>query len=177
MTLAPKRRHALIGGGLLITVALVAWSSTLDVSTPEVIEPLARITSVPQEAEQQSSESSSPAVQTPGLPEREPITPGTAFTPKSWFVAPPRPAPTSEAAKEAPKPRPSAPPLPYAYIGTITLADGSEIMHFTKGTELRTAQLGQALDEQYRLEGRDGDSIVFTYLPLSQRQYLALNKD
>lgn len=171
----PYRRW-LLGALLLTTLALVGWAATLSETEPEVVaatltrpEAIRAVQAAPGRSVQQV---------TLALPEREPIVPGGAFGTKSWFVPPPPPPEPPPPPQAALSPSlPNAPPLPYVFIGTISLADGSEVLHFLHGTDLRAARIGDTIDHDYRLDERGRNAIVFTYLPLSQRQYLILDQD
>lgn len=113
------------------------------------------------------------------LPVREPIIPSaaTSFGPKSWFQPPPEPPVPDVALDVQELPKPSAPPLPYRYVGTIKLGDGRELFHVMSGETLRVLSIGDTVDQEYKVEDSDVNALVFTYLPLGERQYLYFGKD
>jgi hypothetical protein len=96
-----------------------------------------------------------------------------AFAVKSWFVAPPAPPPAPEAEPAAPPP-PQAPPLPFKYMGSMQESAQRTVWYLMKGERLIVAGAGDVIDSTYRTEGADGGQLRFTYLPLNQRQGLAI---
>jgi hypothetical protein len=68
--------------------------------------------------------------------------------------------------------KPSAPPLPFQYIGKWT-QDGKTEVLVMRGEELVAIEAGQKLGE-YRVDKIGATSIAFTYLPMKTRQTLEL---
>jgi hypothetical protein len=95
---------------------------------------------------------------------------GALFAPKSWYVAPP-PA----AAPPPPPPVvPTAPPLPYTFMGSYT-ENGQDTVYFlSSGDRVYDVHLGDTIDQIYSVDGLENGALVFTYKPLSTRQLLAL---
>jgi hypothetical protein len=90
------------------------------------------------------------------------------FAPRSFAPA------VRQAARAASAPaEPTAPPLPFAYLGRLT-QDGKTEVYVLRGDELISVAAGQKIDEQYRVEALSESSIVFTYLPLKTRQSIEL---
>jgi hypothetical protein len=79
------------------------------------------------------------------------------------------PARARQAAAAAPAP--SAPPLPFRYIGQL-IEDGKLEIILLRGAEHLTIAEPGALDAQYRVDALSETSIAFTYLPLNTRQTL-----
>ena len=90
------------------------------------------------------------------------------FAPKSFAPAP-QPQPQQATARAAP----SAPPLPFTYIGKLT-QDGRTEVFVLRGDELISIAAGQQIDAQYRVDAISDARIAFTYLPLKSRQMLEL---
>ena len=90
------------------------------------------------------------------------------FAPRS-FAPPPQPVVARSAAPEAP----SAPPLPFTYIGRL-IQDGKTEVFVVRGDELISIAPGQNIDAQYRVDAISEARIAFTYLPLRTRQSLEL---
>jgi hypothetical protein len=90
------------------------------------------------------------------------------FAQHSWTVIkpvvipPPTPPP--------PPPDPTAPPFPYAYVGSYTSAGGQPTYFLSKGDRMVQAHVGDQLDGVYRFESAAGGQLVFVYLPLNIRQ-------
>jgi len=94
------------------------------------------------------------------------------FARRNWDVAA-----RDEARRNAPPPPPpappKAPPLPYTYLGKA-IEDGKVTVFLSRGENTYVARAGDTLDGAYRVERLDERAIVFRYLPLGQRQELAL---
>jgi hypothetical protein len=87
-------------------------------------------------------------------------------------LAPPAQA---EQASAAPA-KPTAPPLPFKYLGKMI--DGDKLAVFvSRGDETYTVQAGQKLDQSYRVDKVGEDSVTFTYLPLKTRQELQFSAE
>jgi hypothetical protein len=96
--------------------------------------------------------------------------PGEAFVKRSWYVPPPPPPPVVRA-PPPPPPAPTAPPLPFTYLGAQR--EGGQLMIFlVKGDSVLTVKQGDVLDGTYRVEGVEGTKLGLTYLPLNIRQTL-----
>lgn len=93
------------------------------------------------------------------------------FAPRSF--APPAPAPT--VAKAAPPEPPSAPPLPFAYFGSLT-QDGKTEVYVIRDDEVISIAAGRKIDAEYRVEAVSASSIRFVYLPLKTVQSLELTE-
>lgn len=92
--------------------------------------------------------------------------PEDAFAAKSWYVPPPPP-------KAGPPPAPTAPPLPFAYMGRM-VEDGTTTVFLTKQDRNYAAKVGDTLDGTYRVDDIDAGSVTLTYLPLNTQQTLAM---
>jgi Tfp pilus assembly protein PilO len=94
------------------------------------------------------------------------------FAQRSWHVpapvkaAPPPPPPP-------PPPEPTAPPLPYTFLGSYAPAGSAPVFILSRGDRVIEARPGDRLDGVYRLESAAGGQLVFVYLPLDIRQTLA----
>jgi hypothetical protein len=68
--------------------------------------------------------------------------------------------------------KPSAPPLPFQYIGKWTQGGKTDVL-VMRGEELLAIEAGQKLGE-YRVDKIGEASIAFTYLPMKTKQTLEL---
>ena len=90
-----------------------------------------------------------------------------AFAPRNFSPI----VPAAEAQAQAPA-KPTAPPLPFKYLGRMS--DGEKLEIFLEqGQEFIAVEPGQRVGD-YRVDKVTDEQIVFTYLPLKTKQTLAL---
>lgn len=90
---------------------------------------------------------------------RHPLT--VAFGARSWTPPPPPPEPVV----------PQAPPLPFSFLGK-QWQSGTWQVFLALGEDTRLARVAMVIDGRYRVESIVPPQIVFTYLPLNERQTL-----
>lgn len=101
-------------------------------------------------------------------PERNP------FAGKSWYVPPPAlPSPIIVAVPKEVE-RPSAPSLPFSYMGQIQEQGERAVVFLTQGTRAYSVRAGEDIDDLYRLESVSPTRLVLVYLPLNIRQALSI---
>lgn len=115
---------------------------------------------------------------------RDPFGPlAPEFAPPPEVVAPPAPPPVKirtpqPVATEPPPPAPpTAPPLPFTAVGSIQgkrIGDGQQQAFIQHGDALTVIQKGDTVAGNYRVDEITTDRVVFTYLPLGQKQSLLL---
>jgi hypothetical protein len=126
-------------------------------SAPDVVEPAARLEA------RIDLDLSKLENRTDGEPAK-----GDPFAQKSF--APPEQA---AAQRAAPPPKPTAPPLPFAYLGKV-IEDGKLSVFLARGDENLTVGAGDTIGGEYRVEAVTDSEIRFTYLPLKTKQSLPL---
>lgn len=94
------------------------------------------------------------------------------FAGKSWYVPPPPPKPKPP----PPPPPPTAPPLPFAFMGTYQEPDGRLVIFLTRGDRLYTVSPGDVIDNTYRVEEVVAGQLGLTYLPLNIRQSMTVGE-
>jgi len=67
--------------------------------------------------------------------------------------------------------KPTAPPLPFRYVGKA-IEDGKLAVFLQRGEDSYSVQKAQKLDNEYRVDKVSETKIVFTYLPLKTKQVL-----
>jgi hypothetical protein len=92
------------------------------------------------------------------------------FQKQSWTPPPVIAAPGPPVAPPAPR----APPLPFSFVGLLEKGPGQPSAFLARGEELLVVSAGDVLDRTYRVDSMTATEIVFTYLPLSERQAIAL---
>jgi hypothetical protein len=93
-----------------------------------------------------------------------------AFESKSWYVPPPPPPPPPPA-PPPPPPVPTAPPLPFTYLGRYDESTNS-VIFLVRGDRLMLVHAGDVIEGTYRVEGIVGSTLSLTYLPLKITQSL-----
>lgn len=88
------------------------------------------------------------------------------FRNKSWYVAPPPPPP----------PKPTAPPLPFQYLGKLNEAGEIRVFLNHQGKHL-IAKVGDVINGTYSVEEISGGRMTFLYQPLKETQVLAIGAD
>jgi len=94
--------------------------------------------------------------------------PENVFASKSWYVPPPPPPPPPVVVAPV---VPTAPPLPFTYLGQYADA-GKPIFLLVKGDRILTVKEGEVIDGNYRVDGIAGSKLGLTYLPLNIKQTL-----
>jgi hypothetical protein len=94
------------------------------------------------------------------------------FSPHSWYVAPPPPPPAPVV--YTPPPPPTAPPLPFAFMGSFRTDSGSAIYYLTAGDKVYDVKVGDTLDNTYSVDGVKSGQLQLTYMPLKIQQSLAV---
>lgn len=86
-----------------------------------------------------------------------------------------RPAIPAAAVQQVPA-VPSAPPLPFRFIGRMNKA-GKDYVYLAKGEEVVVAESGKMLEASYRVESITRASVQLVYVPLGTVQSLAIPGD
>jgi hypothetical protein len=183
MRVSPKLRAGLLLVALIATVAAVRWADGL----PDANEGAMAQTSVrPKDKRpQQQGQTQAPAqkqaldlekLQRSAAPQPE----SDPFAARSFRPAPPKPKHVAAAAAAAvalppppPPPPPQAPPLPFIYMGRLN-EDQNTTVFLTAGDRNLVVKPGDVIDNTYRIEQVTDSSVVMTYLPMNQRQTLAI---
>jgi hypothetical protein len=97
------------------------------------------------------------------------------FSPHSWYVAPPPPPPAPVVYQ--PPPAPTAPPLPFAFMGSYRSQGGGAIYYLTAGDRVYDVKVGDTLDNTYSVDGVKSGQLLLTYMPLKIQQSLAVGDE
>jgi len=173
----PKLRSALLIVGLAVTLGAVYWASRLG-SSEEAVEPVA--------ARKPRAAPAGPAQVVVASGEldlerlrrgRSPDPSADPFAMRDFRPAPPvtkRPIalPAAEVAP-APPPPPQAPPLPFSYLGKLAEGDNTTVF-LAMGDRNLVVRTGDVIDNNYRVDEVTDAAVVMTYLPLTQKQILAI---
>jgi hypothetical protein len=77
---------------------------------------------------------------------------------------------------QAPPP-PSAPPLPFAFMGSYKSQDGSPTFFLTVGDRVYDVKIGDTLDNTYSVDGVKSGQLLLTYMPLKIQQSMAVGEE
>jgi hypothetical protein len=97
---------------------------------------------------------------------------GSLFATHSWYVAPPPPPPVTVVEAPAPPPKPTAPPLPFTYMGSYAPNGAKPVFFLTQGDRVYDVHVGDTLDNTYTVDAFNNGTLTFTYKPLNQQQQL-----
>jgi hypothetical protein len=104
-------------------------------------------------------------------------TAASLFSVLSWYVPPPPPPPsTAPVVVQAPPP-PTAPPLPFAFMGSYRPDGATPTFFLTAGDRVYDVKIGDTLDNTYSVDGLKSGQLLLTYMPLKIQQALAVGDD
>jgi len=95
------------------------------------------------------------------------------FAGHSWYTPPPPATPLPETRATIDR-KPTAPPLPFAYIGSLEQDGADTYYYLVKGDRVYDVKAGDVVEGVYRVEGPKNGQLMFTYLPLESSQGLRL---
>lgn len=96
--------------------------------------------------------------------------PGGVFGRQDWNPPPP-PVPEKAVEEAAPPAAPTAPPLPFSYIGKA-VEKGSWEVFLARGDKTYVVRDKMVIDGTYRVDAIAPPNLTLTYLPLNQVQQL-----
>lgn len=177
-------RKLVLGAGLLVAAYLALFGD----KTPsgEVAEPVARSAQASastrkvsfepaSETPARNEKSSGPTIAVLAIRPRDQLIgasqgqtrPDGLFSSHSWTPPPPPPPPP------APPPKPTAPPLPFSFIGK-KVEDGKWEVYLAHGDQTYVVREKSVLEGVYRVETIKPPVISFLYLPLKETQILTI---
>jgi hypothetical protein len=166
-TARPRHLLALVAAA---TVALALWGSDDAAELDGDPSGLARTAAIPG-TNAAAAGAARHSIAFPERTEAATAEPGL-FTAHSWFVPPPPPPPV----KAAPPTEPTAPPLPFSFLGSYTPDGGPTVYYLVKGDRILDVHLGDTLDNTYTVDAMQDNQLLLTYTPLQQKQALNLRR-
>jgi hypothetical protein len=99
------------------------------------------------------------------------------FASQSWYTPPPPPPapppePAMSEAQAAALRTPTAPPLPFAYMGSYAPDGTRPVFFLTQGDRVYDVRVGDILDNTYSVDAFDNGQLTLTYRPLNIQQQL-----
>lgn len=157
-------------GGIHFSESATATSAAHSAHQPAPANPVKRVTSVSKRPDITSFNASEISV----LPIRKIL---NKAAPKNLFAAydwnPPPVVQIPPTQKPAPPVAPTAPPLPFSFVGLLE-QQAKPTVFLAKGENLLLVSAGDVIDETYRVEVINANEIVFTYVPLKQKQSITI---
>ena len=98
---------------------------------------------------------------------------GALFKAQSWYTPPPPPPPAPVVAA-APPPAPTAPPVPFAIMGSYARPGDAKVYFLTRGERVFDVRIGDTIDNTYSVDGEANGQLLLTYKPLSIQQTLPI---
>ena len=169
------RRWLILGGALLATVVASVWPRDHQRAALEVVAPVTRRDDAPPRPRSLPADSELPelgerlerAQAVPGLPDPVP----DLFGARTWSPPPARVKPGQAAAAA-----PVAPPFPYAITGSADTGTGP-VAVFSRQNQDFAVKAGELLEQTYRVDAIDAQSVTVTYLPLGLTQVVAIQRN
>lgn len=167
MILRLRRRWIFLGLMLCVTLAAAAWVGREEGGNDEQIvaprngNPIERATFKKQESEKSQLEL--PKLKRGAMDKVR----QNLFVGKSWYVPPP-PKKVVEPAT------PTAPPIPFTYMGKFQEESGRLIIYLAKGDQTYAVSPGDVIENTYRIDAMEARQIVITYLPMAVKQTLPI---
>jgi hypothetical protein len=97
---------------------------------------------------------------------------GALFKSTSWYTPPPPPPPAPVVVAVAPPP--TAPPVPFAVMGSYSRPGERKTYFLTRGDRVFDVHVGDTIDNTYSVDGESGGQLQLTYKPLNIQQTLPL---
>ncbi|SOF00439.1 hypothetical protein SAMN05446635_8496 [Burkholderia sp. OK233] len=97
------------------------------------------------------------------------------FAASSWL--PPPPPVEVAVVPEVRAPAPTAPPVPFTYLGELDAKAAKPQVFLSNGDRLLIVSPGEVVDDQYRVESVSESDVVLTYLPLNQTQAVSIPRE
>lgn len=161
----PRRYLLLL---LLVTIVLSLYAEGSDNDT-DVVE--AAVRPMPAVPPATATERSAPSVLQPlSLPATAAVPKDALFAVRDWAPPPPVIPP-------APPPAPTAPPLPFRFMGRLAEDGGKPQVYLVNGDQLYTVREGDTIDGVYKVQRLDRSEMTLVYLPLNQQQILPIGGD
>lgn len=182
-----KPLHLLLGIGVCLSGGLALLGDRTPGDAVEVVEP---VRTVQQAAMPAGISSANPASNPAAVPVAVPVAmpapqrkPQTASPEPEILAIIPRSAPGEDvigpqtaplfASQSWAPPPPTAPPLPFTYLGK-QISDGQWSVFLARGDTTFIATVGAVLDNRYRVDSVAPPIMTLTYLPLKQVQQLSI---
>ncbi len=170
-----RNRLVFTAAAIVLSVSVGLFAASGDAPVPTMHAPLAVPTQNPRAA---APPAPAPALRV-DLLSRDAQQAGPTrdvFTAHAW-QAPPPPPPPVQVAPPPPPPPPVAPALPFTYLGKLEAPGEKTVIYLVEGEKLHAVSEGDTLNGTHRIESVSGTRMEILYLPLSEKQTLALGNE
>lgn len=193
MTPTPSQRRALLAAALVATVTAALWP--VEERPVAVAEPRAQAQPPVMLAMRSTQDGDGPATDVAASVAGRDAAPPAGplaldklqrraaagevpdlFARRAWQPPPPAPEEKAAAAVPPPPPVPTAPPLPFAYLGMLEESPERVVYFLVRGERVIPVVPGEVLDGTWRVEQPADGQLGITYLPLDKRQTLTIGK-
>ena len=167
-------KRMFLGLALVATLVAVYFAPRADESS--VVTPAKPFANGPRETSDVSRAGKHPVAATMDLqirPRRPDQDLGNVFVSQTW-TPPPEVVKPVKAVEVAPPP-PEAPALPFRFLGRL-VDDGKTAYFLQLNDRNLVMRPGDSVDQTYTLDGIDGGTLTFTYLPPNQKQTLVVGE-
>ena len=158
-------RWVILGGALLATVVATVWPGGQDEPMSEIVPPVAQRDTARMTDKTAAGQAELPPLSALRERQRARTDVQDLFGVKTWS-APPAP---QQPRTPPPPVAPVAPPFPYAVAGSVVDPNGLMIV-FTHQQRNFVLRVGEVLEQTYRVESIDPQSVTLTFLPLGLTQ-------
>lgn len=176
MKLSNRQRWMVLGGLLTATLAAAGWLGEEDAEPAAPSTRVARVETRRPATQQEPVQVNVDKLKgrNLGAPVRDPF--DVPARPRQK-PKPAAPAPVVVAPSPSPPPPapPSAPPLPFVYMGKLENG-GATTVFLIQGDRNLVVKEGEVIDQTYRVDRVTSTDITLVYLPLGQRQVMALGE-
>jgi len=168
-----SRRNLVLGAGLAVTLGLVVWVDRQEQEDGGIELSRPQSAASPRSASGHAAKATDRTLRVSldweVLAGREAASTdmkmsADLFKSRSWYVPPPK--------RAVPPPVPVAPAVPFVYLGKMEGTPQGTLLILSASNRMYTIAIGETLDQTWRLEGEDANSVRFTYLPLGLPQTL-----
>jgi hypothetical protein len=164
MALTVKQRRWILGVALALTLTAVALMEGKDESGVAVVQADSAKTRHTQQKTGAEVDQVGNVTMAKLTRQRLPENEKDMFAGKSWFVAPPVPKAQ----------QPSAPQMPFVYMGKLAEAGEKVVILLTKQNRSYEVREGDVLDNIYRVDEVRPPVMTLTYLPLNIKQIIQI---
>lgn len=161
MQASAQRRWVLLIGALSLSLAATSWLGAQENVDDEVAPP---VPVKPTDTPAERNPDPGTELRLGALARRAQEKPAKdLFGARTWQSSP------APAARQETPPAPSAPTLPFVYLGKM-IYDGATTVFLGSQDRTYTVKVGDVIDGNYRIDGIKGPLLTLNYLPLDTQQ-------